>query len=154
MPIDIAHLKLPVPLSPAPINPAWIVDGAPTARAAEVSRSDDGSSTTMVWDCTRGTFDWYYAIDETLYILEGSFTLDEGTPDERRVQAGDMVFFPAGSHARWNVDFYVRKVAFLRRTLPKPLVKLLTVRRWLRAVLRGKPAETSPGFGSMTATTK
>jgi uncharacterized cupin superfamily protein len=156
MPIDIAHLRLPVTLGPAPINPDWIVEGQPIARATEVSRSGDGTAATMVWECTRGKFDWYYAVDETLYILDGGFIMDEGTPHERRVQAGDMVFFPAGSHARWNVETYVRKVAFLRRTLPTPIIKLLNLRRWIRAKLRGQAAvgTVTPGFGGIAVAAK
>ena len=59
-------------LKPAPINADWIIEGAPVARNALLSRSEDGSAFTLIWDCTAGLFEWRYSIDETVYILEGS----------------------------------------------------------------------------------
>jgi hypothetical protein len=56
-------------------------------------------------------------------ILEGSVTLFEGTPKERTLQPGDIVFFPKGSQAHWHVEDHVRKLAFCHTILPNFLAK-------------------------------
>lgn len=110
-------------LQPAPIEPSWILAGDPQARCVEHHASGDGDSITAVWDCTAGTFRWRFGWDETVVILEGEVhvTAQDGT--ERRLVAGDMAYFRAGSEADWHVENYVRKVAFLRRPMP-PLVSM------------------------------
>jgi uncharacterized cupin superfamily protein len=122
-----------VSLLPAPINPAWIIEGTPTAACAELSRSADGTSTTCVWTCTPGRFNWFYRRDETLYLFEGAMVLNEGLKTERLVTSGDSVFFPAGSHATWHVLSPVRKLAFVRRPLPAPLVLAIKLRRKVKS---------------------
>jgi uncharacterized cupin superfamily protein len=122
-----------VELLPSPITPAWIIDGAPVARNRVLSTSEDQTACTIVWDCTKGKFNWYYDFDETVHITEGSVKLEDGHGPARTVGPGDVVFFPAGSHAVWTVDNYVRKVAFCRKILPSPIGFLV---RALRAVKR------------------
>ncbi len=120
-----------VKLEPAPIHPDWILEGAPHARYRMLFRSQDGTSSTVIWDCTAGMFNWYYNCDETIQVMEGGvvFTTKAGTQE---VGPGDVVFFPAGTHAVWQVDHYVRKVAFLRHPLPWPAGFALRV--WRRLV--------------------
>jgi uncharacterized cupin superfamily protein len=108
-------------MRPAPINPDWIIAGEPQARMADHSRSDDRASYTALWDCTAGTFRWYFGWDETVHILEGEVhvTAEDGSVHELR--AGDVAYFKAGTWATWRVETYVRKVAFLRRPFPTPI---------------------------------
>jgi hypothetical protein len=83
----------------------------------------------MVWECTAGQFNWFYDCDETVHIIEGDviITTETGTVT---ASAGSSFFFPAGSRATWQVNSYVRKVAFLRHTLPGPAGAML--RGWKR----------------------
>ena len=124
--------KTAVWLGPAPINPDWIRDGVPVARCAELSRSPDGMAMTLVWECSPGTFDWFYDLDETLYVLEGDVILDEGRATERRIGPGDTVFFPAGSQAHWRVKSPIRKLAFVRRAWPRPFALLFNLLRKIK----------------------
>ena len=106
-------------LNPSPIEPSWIISGSPQARNAVLSRSADRTAVTMAWDCNAGQFHWYYDIDETVHIVEGEVSI---TTDDKQVailRPGDVAFFPAGSHAIWQVDRYVRKVAFCRAPPPR-----------------------------------
>jgi uncharacterized cupin superfamily protein len=119
-------------LQPAPINPSWVCSGNPTARNAVLSRSADGTASTLVWDCTAGEFDWIYDIDETIYFIEGSATISDGRTPPRQFVAGDVLFLPKGAVAHWHVENYVRKVAFCRRTQPA------AVNFCLRAVRKAK----------------
>ncbi len=58
-------------LDPAPIRPEWIIAGKPVARCRHWSDSSDGTTSAMVWDCTAGTFRWYFGGDEIVHIIEG-----------------------------------------------------------------------------------
>lgn len=123
-------------LREAPINPEWVIEGAPHARNLELSRSPDGMARTVLWDCTPGRFEWIYDIDETIHILEGSVMLDDGVAGPRRHGPGDVVFFPAGARVLWTVETHVRKLAFFRRGLPAPLAKLAVGVRSLKSAFR------------------
>jgi hypothetical protein len=72
----------------------------------------------VIWSCTEGKFNWYYDVDETIMILEGSIVLEsEGMPP-RRYGVGDVILFRHGAHVKWHVENYVKKIAFFRQTLP------------------------------------
>jgi uncharacterized protein len=114
--IEIGNLN--VELAPSPIEPSWIIEGKPTASACTLSRSADGTATTVVWHCTEGKFNWYYGFDETILILEGSIVLDNNTMHPTRYGPGDVVFFKDGAHAKWHVEGHVKKLAFCRKTQP------------------------------------
>jgi uncharacterized cupin superfamily protein len=105
-------------LTPSPIEPSWIIDGNPVAQSSVLSQSADGLATTMVWQCTEGKFNWYYDLDETMLILEGSIVLENDTMPPTRYGPGDVIFFKKDAHAKWHVEGHVRKLAFCRKTLP------------------------------------
>lgn len=131
-----------VRLDPAPIRPEWVLDGDPQARCRELSRSADGTAITAVWDCTAGAFNWHFAGDETVHILEGQVVVDDGS-GPKILSAGDVAFFPAGTWARWDVQGYVKKLAFCRDPLPRPLLAFITAVRKLKALLGRR--STAPG---------
>jgi uncharacterized cupin superfamily protein len=108
-------------LNPAPITPDWILEGKPETRNRLVAKSHDQTAYTMVWDCTAGRFNWHYSEDETLVVTSGEAFISEQNGRERRIGPGDIVFFPAGTSATWRVPTYIRKVAFLRQTMPRPV---------------------------------
>jgi uncharacterized cupin superfamily protein len=129
-----------------PIQPDWILEGAPVARMEHLSTSADGTASTYFWDCTAGRFNWYYGFDETLHILEGAVTLSFRGGDTRRLVAGDIIYFPAGAHAEWNVDSYIRKLAFCRTALPGYLVTARNMARRVKRLARGSGAKSSGGM--------
>jgi uncharacterized cupin superfamily protein len=121
-------------LAPTPISPDWVLEGTPETRSQELARSHDLTSFAMVWDCTAGRFKWHYNKDETLVVLSGEafITIDNA---ERRIGPGDVVFFPAGSSSTWRVPKYIKKVAFLRHTMPRPFgFGVLAWNKFLRIV--------------------
>ena len=140
-----------VDLQPAPINPDWVRSGTPIARNRLLSRSEDTTACTLVWDCTPGEFEWRYDVDETIHILFGRVVLDDGTQAPRRLGPGDVVFFPAGARVYWKVEEHVRKLAFFRRTLPRPLTALIGLYRRLQRLRRsvGGQGATQGGIGGM-----
>ena len=105
-------------LKPSPIEPSWILEGNPEARSRVLSSSACGTATTLIWSCAEGKFNWYYDVDETIMILEGSIVLEsEGMPP-RRYGVGDVILFRHGAHVKWHVERHVKKIAFFRQTLP------------------------------------
>jgi len=103
------------------ISPGWVLNGRPETRSKQLARSHDRTSCAVVWDCTAGHFNWHYNKDETLVVLTGEAFISIEKGQERRIGPGDIVFFPAGTSATWRVTSYIRKVAFLRHTMPRPL---------------------------------
>jgi uncharacterized cupin superfamily protein len=128
-----------VQLNLSAINPDWVLEGNPVTRNKLLSTSADGTASTLFWDCTAGRFNWFYDVDETVYVLEGSVSIRNQEGLVRRVSAGDWIFFPKGSYAEWTVHEYVRKVAFCRSPLPRPV-------QFARRVYRALKRLTGSGF--------
>ena len=91
---------------------------APEARSHRLPASADRTATTFIWSCTEGKFNWYYDLDETAVILEGSILLESEDVPLVRYDVGDVIYFRKGAHAKWHVERYVKKVAFCRQTNP------------------------------------
>ncbi|MGY8683999.1 cupin domain-containing protein [Bradyrhizobium sp. UFLA05-153] len=135
--IETGHCN--VDLKSSPIDGSQIIEGNPEARAHVLSTSACGTAKTMIWSCTEGKFNWYYDLDETIIILEGSIVLEsEGMPP-KRYGVGDVIFFRQGAHAKWHVEGYVRKIAFMRQTAP------IGIRFAFRAVNKFKRMFFAPG---------
>ncbi|HLW91984.1 MAG TPA: cupin domain-containing protein [Roseiarcus sp.] len=132
-----------VEFAPSPINWDWVLEGAPKARSVILSRSQDQTACTIMWDCTAGKFRWIYDFDETIHFLEGSVLIDDGGSAPRLLGPGDVVFFPAGSSAIWSIENYVRKLAFCRKALPAPVGAAFKTLRLFRNAIRGASAGAS-----------
>jgi uncharacterized cupin superfamily protein len=139
-------------LGPAPITAAWILEGTPTARNKFLAQSADNTASTYVWDCTAGKFNWFYDIDETICLVEGSVIIRDHRGATRKLVAGDTAFFPAGSSAEWTVEEYVRKIAFLRQPLPKSVQRAKRVYRALKRLFTGRSSEAQ--VPAMSPTTR
>jgi uncharacterized cupin superfamily protein len=135
--------KSDVELKPSPITPAWVIEGNPVARNTILSASEDQTACTIVWDCTKGKFNWYYDFDETVHVIEGSVTVDDGHSAPRTLKPGDVAFFPAGSHAVWTVDNYIRKVAFCRKILPAPIGTLVKIAKAVKHKIKPPSSQGS-----------
>ncbi len=104
-----------------PIDAACILDGAPRARVSSWAESADLSATHWTWDCTAGRFRWYFAVDESVVIVEGGVTVQVDGADPVELQVGDAAYFPAGNWSTWTVPHYVRKQAVIRVPVPRSL---------------------------------
>lgn len=105
----------------SPINPTWVLSGAPEARVKHLA-SNLGRTQVALWDCTAGSFRWQFGpCDETVHILEGSVRVQNDDGTERVLRPGDAALFKAGSASHWVIDDYVKKLAVLhdRRWLPR-----------------------------------
>lgn len=102
-----------------------ILEGDPLAREKPLARSTDGVASAYMWDCTSGRFQWEYALEEIVHVLQGC-AIVEIAGMNRRLQTGDTHVFPAGSRFRWTVPDYVRTVTFrLRSPASAPLGRRL-----------------------------
>jgi uncharacterized cupin superfamily protein len=105
-------------LTPSPIKPSWIIEGNPVAQSSVLSKSADGLAQIIVWECSEGKFNWYYDLEETLLILEGSVVLENDTMSPTLYGPGDIICFKDGAHAKWFVESRVKKLAFVRMNQP------------------------------------
>jgi len=138
-----------VEMQSCPIKPAWIIEGAPVARNCILSRSEDGGACTLLWDCSAGVFNWHYDIDETVYVLEGAVIVTDDDGVEHRLEAGDHALFQAGSHAVWRVESYVKKVAFCRSPVSRPIMFVSrAVRKLGRMTGLGRRSSEAPAMFS------
>jgi len=103
-----------------PIEPSWIVQGDPIARGQIVTQSADKKVVSGVWTCEPGEFDWTFAADEFIQVLEGkaTVTVEEGA-QQVTLLPGKIVHFPLGLKTRWHVIKPLRKFFVLR--MPEPL---------------------------------
>ena len=123
-------------MAPSPIKPEWVLTGDPQARVANHSQGDDQCASTCIWDCTAGSFRWYFGWDETVFILEGEVHVTSEEGIQRILRAGDVGYFKAGTWATWSVDSYVKKVAFMRRPFPGPLAFAYRIGGLLRSGIK------------------
>lgn len=105
-------------LAPAPINAAWIIEGAPKARARTLTVTADRNFSSTIWDCTAGTFRWHFRSDEFVHILDGEVVVRDPAGAERTLGVGDVALFPRGVTSVWRVPRYVRKLALHRSDQP------------------------------------
>lgn len=127
-------IRIP-PGQSCPISPSAMRSGNPVMRYEEHSSTVDGAAWTMVWDCTRSTFDWYYEFDEVVVILEGSVRVTDCHGRTHTLNVGDAGYFPCGTTWFWEVDHYVRKVAFCHNPIPRGLrLPVRIVRRLAREI--------------------
>jgi len=110
------------PLESVEVDPSWIKSGSPQFAQVEISRSPDGSTSHGLWSCVGPTtFEWQFALDETVYVLEGAVEIDyQG--HQFTLRPGDTAVFHGGTRATWTVDKYVKKTYTLHN--PGPLGKL------------------------------
>jgi hypothetical protein len=136
-----------IALNQAPIRPSWVIEGNPVTRNKVLTTSSDGTTSTIIWDCTAGRFNWFYDMDETIYVIEGGVVVRDWGGVARRLSAGDTIFFPKGARAEWHVENYIRKIAFCRTPLPRPLVLAKRAMRYVkRRVLGGQAGGTAPAM--------
>jgi len=140
-----------VTLQDAPINPDWIVSGKPMARAGLHSQSTDGKASTNIWECTAGSFWWTFYNEETVVIVEGSVRVTSQDGAVTLLKAGDIAYFARDTKAFWEIDSYVRKIAFIRHPYSKQVMALRgMLSRMKRAALPATLAPTALGtLGAM-----
>lgn len=129
-------------LQPAPLKPAWIITGNPTARSLPLGESADGDFSFGLWDCTAGEFQFRHQSDEFVHILEGEATIRAGDR-EVCLRPGDVAFFPKGLTTYWTVPAYVKKLATFR-SVQAGLVSRIVGK--LRSVWRRIPLTRSPSL--------
>jgi uncharacterized cupin superfamily protein len=155
--VETGHCN--VNLKPSPIEPSWILEGNPEACSNVLSTSACRTTTTLIWSCTEGKFNWYYDVDETIMILEGSIVLEsEGMPP-RRYGVGDVILFREGAQVKWHVEKQVKKIAFFRQTLPVGLGYAVRAINKLKRMFfvpggrRSAPLQDAPLYGSASRLT-
>ena len=104
-----------------PIRPEDVLSGDPRARARTWAVSADGTTSHWMWDCSAGSFRWWFGFDETVTIVEGSVRVQVDGEEPVDLAVGDAAYFPAGRWSTWIIDDYVRKQAVLRVPVPRSM---------------------------------
>lgn len=134
--VDVAQ----VALHDAPIPSSWVLSGVPRARSGLIAHSPDGWASSVVWECTAGSFRWQFGWEETVVILEGAVRVTAETGEEKLLKPGDAAYFAQGTSSTWHVESYVKKIAFTRNRVPayvrKPLVQVQRVRAGVRSLVQ------------------
>lgn len=117
----------------APIPDTWVLAGKPRARVGELAKSADGWASSVVWECSAGSFRWQFIWEETVVILEGAVKVIAENGEERVLEPGDVAYFAPGTTAEWQIDSYLKKIAFSRSHVPNYIRKPLTGVRNMRA---------------------
>ena len=123
VPVTATALPPPdLPLPSAPVPAEWVRAGNPAASVQLLTQSPDGGLLTGVWECTPGSFRWYFGCDEVIVILAGRGRVRVGAV-EHQLTPGTTVFFPVGTDSEWEIHETLRK-HFTHRH-PTPLIQRL-----------------------------
>jgi uncharacterized protein len=114
------------------IPAAWVLSGQPETRSRLLGKSRDRFAYAMLWECGAVSCKWHYAVDEACIVLSGEGFVTGADGVERRVGAGDVAFFPAGTNVTWRVPNHFRKIAVLKDSIWLPLA--LALKAWTRVL--------------------
>ena len=138
-----------IELGPNPVNPDWIIDGTPQARAKCLAESADGTSSVMAWSCTPGRFEWYYAVDETVHIISWRGFRHRRERQDSPARAGGHGLFPGRQPQRLAGD---EGSAQTCRVPPQHAAAVgFVLRAWNKVVHRLTGFPTGSGLGEGAA---
>jgi uncharacterized cupin superfamily protein len=112
------------------VDPALVLDGSPRFRVKRLHTTPDDLYPSILWDCTGGTFRWFFRGDEFVYILEGRVIVHWEDGTTTALGPGDTALFEKGTTNIWEVPCYVKKLAVQRLRRP-------SIARRVRRVVRG-----------------
>ena len=110
-PIVMRSIATDDDLDPRPIHPEWLLDGTPQTRARTLPFTENATLFGTIWETTAGRFEWHYASDELVAILDGEVEITPPRGEPFTLRRGDLVFFPGGQIMHWRVPIYVKKLA-------------------------------------------
>jgi uncharacterized protein len=126
LPIVIPSIATDEDVESAPIDPTWILDGAPEARARRLTLVDDSGLSATLWQSNAGRFNWHYGSDELVNILDGEVEITPPAGQSFTARKGDVFFVPAGSVLQWHVRDHVKKLVV--NPVQVPLLRRLATR--------------------------
>ena len=116
-----------------PINPDWVLEGAPRARAKVLASSEDGTIWIMAWDCSAGRF--RRPLRTKSSISSRAKRLSPTSADKSSVSV--PAIWPS-STSTWHVPVHVRKLAVLHHAMPVSLSLALRALRRARRLFPSK----------------
>jgi uncharacterized cupin superfamily protein len=125
-PIVIPSIAADEDVIPAPIDPTWILEGTPDARARRLMLVDDSSLSATLWQSTAGRFEWHYGSDELVHILDGEVEITPPGGQPFTARPGDVFFVSSGQVLHWHVRDHVKKLVV--NAVQIPLARRLATR--------------------------
>ncbi len=136
LPVVFPSIAADEDVESAPIDPTWILEGAPQARARRLVLVDHAGLSAALWQSDAGKFDWHYGSDELVIILGGEVEITPPGGQPFTARAGDVFFVPGGSVLHWHVRDHVKKLVV--NPVRTPLVRRLATRiPFARRLVRG-----------------
>jgi uncharacterized cupin superfamily protein len=134
-------------LAPKPIDPTWIVEGTPQARARQLQFTEGAGFSAMLWESTAGRFDWHYGSDEIIHVLAGQAELTRADGSVQLIQQGDIVFFNRDQVVRWHIPVYLKKIALNtpQISIPRQMAHHVPFARGIVRKMRAMRAPSSVG---------
>lgn len=105
---------------PMPLPPGWVLEGDPAPRGTVALYSPDRRQASGLWECDAGVFDYTFAADELVHVLEGGVVVRDAAGLERTLVPGDFAWFARGTTATWTVETFVKKAFVLVSPDPFP----------------------------------
>jgi uncharacterized protein len=102
-PAATSSTRSAVKLDDSPIPAAVVTEGKPVAKTWVAAQSADQRVTQGVWECTAGKFNWDYAWDEFVIVLEGEAIITPENGQPFTLHTGDFGYFPLGLRVAWHV---------------------------------------------------
>jgi uncharacterized cupin superfamily protein len=125
-PIVLPSVATDEDLDSAPIDPSWILEGTPQARARRLTLVDDSGLSATLWQSNAGRFEWHYGSDELVNILGGEVEITPPSGQPFTARQGDVFFVPGGSVLHWHVRDHVKKLVV--NPVQTPLIRKLAAR--------------------------
>ena len=104
-----------------PLAAESILEGAPQATGTVLTQSADKLVSSGLWECTAGRFEWTFAWDEFVHVLEGGARIKTESGETIELGSGDSAHFPLGLKTEWTITDRIRKVFTVRTTEPLEL---------------------------------
>jgi len=116
-PVRLVRFSAGPMINPEIGKPSRPMTGETVFRSITGFESEDGLTSSGVWESTAGTF----RSDTTGYvefghILEGEARIVDPDGTVHALTAGDPFVMPEGFKGHWEVDHFVKKVYFISRT--------------------------------------
>ncbi len=92
------------------IDPTTLESGEPVQRGHLYYNDESTGFMSGVWDCTPMVSKMEpYSVDEFMYVLEGSVTMELEDGTSTKVSAGESFIIPKGLVCKWVQNEYMRK---------------------------------------------
>ena len=101
-----------------PVPEEDILQGNPAPSGKVLWQSDNQCLLNGVWSCTRGSFQFEFTWDETIYFIDGQVEISDQSGHSQIYNGGDYIHISKGTKTVWKVKQKILKVFYIRSDDP------------------------------------